>query len=73
MASELDGLVAGRAVGRTRLFRLNPSYLAKRELAAYLAKEEAEGVRVLELAKARPWPIGSRKGRSRLMKGSPWR
>ena len=35
---ELDGLVAGRAVGRTRLFTLNPSYLAKRELAAYLAK-----------------------------------
>ena len=35
---ELDGLVAGRAVGRTRLITLNPSYLAKRELAAYLAK-----------------------------------
>ena len=35
---ELDGLVAGRAVGRTRLFTLNPSYLAKRELAAYLGK-----------------------------------
>ena len=35
---ELDGLVAARDVGRTRLFRLNPSYLAKRELAAYLAR-----------------------------------
>ena len=35
---EIDGLVAGRAVGRTRLFTLNPSYLAKRELAAYLGK-----------------------------------
>ena len=35
---ELEGLVACRAVGRTRLFTLNPSYFAKRELAAYLAK-----------------------------------
>ena len=35
---ELDGLVAGRTVGRTRLFTLNPSYLAKRELAAYLTR-----------------------------------
>ena len=34
---ELDGLVVGRAVGRTRPFTLNPSYIAKRELAAYLA------------------------------------
>ena len=35
---ELDGLVAGQIVGRTRLFKLNPSYFAKRELATYLAK-----------------------------------
>ena len=35
---ELDGLVAARNVGRTRLFRLNPAYFAKRELAAYLAR-----------------------------------
>ena len=34
----LDGLVAARAVGRTRLFTLNPTYFAKRELAAYLER-----------------------------------
>ena len=31
-------MVAARDVGRTRLFTLNPSYLAKQELAAYLAR-----------------------------------
>ena len=35
---EIDGLVAARSVGRTRVFTLNPSYFARRELAAYLAK-----------------------------------
>jgi len=29
---ELDGLVAGRAVGRTRTYVLNPGYFAAREL-----------------------------------------
>lgn len=33
---ESDGLVVGRAAGRTRLFSLNPRYFARRELAAYL-------------------------------------
>ena len=35
---ELDGLVAGRSVGRMREVRLNPLYFAHRELAAYLAR-----------------------------------
>lgn len=29
---ELDGLVAGRAVGRTRLYAINPGYFAAEEL-----------------------------------------
>lgn len=33
---ERDGLVAGRAVGRTRLFRLAPRAFARRELEGYL-------------------------------------
>ena len=33
---EADGLVAGRAAGRTRLFRLNPRYFARKDLEGYL-------------------------------------
>lgn len=33
---ELDGLVAGRSVGRTRLFRINPRYFALEDLNRYL-------------------------------------
>ena len=35
---ENDGLVVGRTAGRTRLFRLNPSYFARGELATYLGR-----------------------------------
>lgn len=35
---ERDGLVAGRLMGRTRLFRLNPGYFARRELEGYLLR-----------------------------------
>jgi DNA-binding transcriptional ArsR family regulator len=35
---ERDGLVAARAAGRTRLFRLNPRYFAREELRRYLLK-----------------------------------
>lgn len=35
---EIDGVVSARDVGRTRLFRLNPAYFARQELAAYLAR-----------------------------------
>lgn len=33
---ERDGLVAGRAAGRTRLFRVNPRNYARKELECYL-------------------------------------
>src|SRR5687768_17160440 len=35
---ERDGLVAGRFVGRTRLFRLNPRAFARPELERYLER-----------------------------------
>lgn len=35
---ELDGLVAGRSVGRTRLYQLNPRYFAADALFAYLSR-----------------------------------
>jgi DNA-binding transcriptional ArsR family regulator len=35
---ERDGLVAGRSVGRTRVFQLDPRYFAARELGAYVAR-----------------------------------
>jgi predicted ArsR family transcriptional regulator len=35
---ERDGLVSGRAVGRTRVFQLSPTYFAARELGQYLAR-----------------------------------
>src|SRR5438876_3393640 len=33
---ERDGLIVGRAVGRTRVYRLNPRILGRRELERYL-------------------------------------
>lgn len=40
---ELDGLVAGRSVGRTRVFRLEPRYFARDPLEAFLRRlAEAE-------------------------------
>jgi DNA-binding transcriptional ArsR family regulator len=35
---ERDGLVAARAVGRTRLYRLNPRAPARREMERYLER-----------------------------------
>ena len=35
---ELDGLVAGRSVGRTRIFQLDPRYFARSTLQAYLRR-----------------------------------
>jgi DNA-binding transcriptional ArsR family regulator len=35
---ELDGLVAGRSVGRTRVFQLNPRYFAAAALHAFLRR-----------------------------------
>jgi len=42
---ERDGLVAGRAVGRMRLYRLNPRAFARRELEGYLERlAESESI-----------------------------
>lgn len=35
---ETDQLVAGRSVGRTRVFQLNPVYFARTEMEAFLAR-----------------------------------
>ena len=35
---ERDGLIAGRAAGRTRLYRLNPRAFARQELERYLER-----------------------------------
>jgi DNA-binding transcriptional ArsR family regulator len=35
---ERDGLVAGRTVGRSRLYTLNPAYFAKADLERYLSR-----------------------------------
>jgi hypothetical protein len=35
---ELDALIAGRPVGRTRLYQLNPRYFAADALFAYLSR-----------------------------------
>ena len=35
---ELDGLVAGRSVGRTRVFQLDPRYFARDALKLYLQR-----------------------------------
>ena len=35
---ELDGLVAGRSMGRTRIFKINPAYFASEDLQRYLLR-----------------------------------
>ena len=44
---EKDGLVAGRSVGRTRVYRLSPRTYARRELERYLERllEPEDGLR----------------------------
>ena len=50
---ELDGLVAGRSMGRTRVFRIDPRYFAYRELLRYVLRltepEEALRERIAAL------------------------
>lgn len=54
---EMDGLVAARAAGRTRLYRLNPRYFAREELEVYLRRlAEAEETLVERTAKLRKRP-----------------
>lgn len=35
---ELDGLIAGRSIGRTRAYRIDPRYFAYRELLTYILR-----------------------------------
>jgi sugar-specific transcriptional regulator TrmB len=58
---ELDGLVAARFSGRTRLYRLNPRYFALRELKRYLtclADAETELVERIASLRRRPRRTG---------------
>lgn len=60
---ELDGLVAGRSVGRTRVYTINPRYFAYDALQAYLQRLSAPEV---DLRQA----VGSLRRRPRRM-GKP--
>lgn len=58
---EKDGMIAGRSAGRTRLFRLNPLYFARGELAAYLRRlmiPEAELAKRIAELRRRPRRTG---------------
>ena len=58
---EVDGLVAARLAGRTRLYRLNPRYFAREELEDYLkrlAGAEAELVERTARLRKRPRRAG---------------
>jgi DNA-binding transcriptional ArsR family regulator len=63
---EIDGLVAGRLAGRTRLYRLNPRYFARQELNDYLRRlvaPETELAGRIQALRKRPSssPKGSRR------------
>lgn len=47
---ERDALVAGRAVGRTRLYQLNPTYFARDALQEYLSRLAQADVELREQA-----------------------
>ena len=54
---ETDGLVAATSVGRTRVYRLNPRYFARKELARFLerlAEPEADLRSRVETLRRRP-------------------
>lgn len=58
---EADGIVSGRTAGRTRLFRLNPRYFARKELQSYLerlAQPEADLIRRITALRRRPRRTG---------------
>lgn len=58
---ERDGLAAGRSVGRTRVYRINPAYFARNELRDYLARlaeADDELTRRIESLRRRPRPAG---------------
>ncbi|MCZ6603108.1 MAG: GntR family transcriptional regulator [Planctomycetota bacterium] len=61
---EVDGLVGARSAGRTRLYRLNPRYFARRELESYLKRLASAEAELLEgTARLRRRPRRSGKPR----------
>ena len=65
---ERDGLVAGRHVGRMRMFTLNPRFFATREMEAFLqrlASADPEVVRAVEQLRRRPRRTGKPVSSSR--------
>ncbi len=59
---EVDGLVAARLAGRTRLYRLNPRYFACEELEKYLKRLAAAETELVErTARLRRRPRGAGK------------
>jgi|SRR5215510_5394639 len=60
---EVDGIVAGRSAGRTRIFRLNPRYFAYDDLRRYvlrLAEPETNLKKRIEDLRRRPRRTGKR-------------
>jgi DNA-binding transcriptional ArsR family regulator len=58
---ERDGLVAGRTVGRMRMFTLNPGFFAVRELEALLARlasSDSEATQTAARLRRRPRRTG---------------
>ena len=58
---ERDGLIAGRSVGRTRVFRFDPRYFARNELRAYLmrlSENEPKLVSAVQSLRRRPRRTG---------------
>ncbi len=58
---EVDGLVAARSSGRTRIYQLDPRYFARRELEIYLkrlAQAETELVERTATLRRRPRRAG---------------
>ena len=58
---EIDGLVAARAVGRTRVLRLNPRYFAREALQNFLLRLAAPETRLhasIESLRRRPRRTG---------------
>lgn len=63
MSLETDALVAGRTMGRTRIFQINPRYFAMKELQEFLARlleAETELQRRADQLRKRPRRTGKR-------------
>ncbi len=59
---ELDGLVAGRSMGRTRVFRVNPRYFAYDDLQRYLWRLTEPEDNLRDRISSSDLPRGNRSG-----------